>query len=186
MAGRTDRWIVTELTARHRLPCNGQVIAQLHEHYLQHLAVELRADVEGKRVLPGVGRLLDVLADRSDVRLGLLTGNLEAGARAKLEYFNLWRYFSCGAFGDHEPERRRLFEVALARAHDSYGRRFDATDVVVVGDTPFDVDVARSGGARGVAVATGRYDVATLAQSGAHATLPSFDDLEGALAALGL
>jgi phosphoglycolate phosphatase-like HAD superfamily hydrolase len=58
--------------------------------------------------MPGVRSLLDTLHTRSDAFLALLTGNFEAGARVKLEYFGLWRYFRCGAFGDHARERNGL------------------------------------------------------------------------------
>ena len=57
--------------------------------------------------MPGVRELLDALAARDDVYLALLTGNYEGGARIKLEYFDLWRYFRCGAFGDDAPRSQR-------------------------------------------------------------------------------
>ena len=57
--------------------------------------------------MPGVRELLDALAPRDDVYLALLTGNYETGARLKLEYFDLWRYFPCGAFGDEAPRSER-------------------------------------------------------------------------------
>ena len=65
--------------------------------------------------MPGVRELLDALAARDDVYLALLTGNYESGARLKLEYFDLWRYFRCGAFGDDAPDRNGLLPKALAR-----------------------------------------------------------------------
>ena len=65
--------------------------------------------------MPGVRELLDALAPRDDVYLALLTGNYEAGARLKLEYFDLWKYFPCGAFGDDAPHRNVLVPKALAR-----------------------------------------------------------------------
>jgi len=116
----------------------------------------------------------------------LLTGNLEHGARVKLEYFDLWRYFRCGAFGDDAVERNGLFADALARVKKIGGPVFAAADVVIVGDTPLDIAVARAGGARSVGVATGSYDVAALQAAGADAVLVDFSDLAATLAAMGL
>ena len=83
--------------------------------YVRHLAHRAReAGRARKGLMPGVRELLDALAPRDDVYLALLTGNYEAGARLKLEYFDLWRYFSCGAFGDDAPHRNGLVPKALA------------------------------------------------------------------------
>jgi phosphoglycolate phosphatase-like HAD superfamily hydrolase len=186
VAGRTDRWVAVELATRHGRPADEPTVRRIHERYLAHLHLELGRDGPGKGILPGVRRLLDALVTRADVHLALLTGNLEAGARAKLEHFDLWRYFPCGAFGDEEGNRQRLFAVALARVETATGWCFDPATTVVVGDTPLDVDVAVSAGARAVGVATGGYDVQALLASGADAALSSFEDLDAALEAFGL
>jgi phosphoglycolate phosphatase-like HAD superfamily hydrolase len=65
--------------------------------------------------MPGGRDLLDALASRSDVYLALLTGNFAEGARLKLQHFDLWRYFECGAFGDTVHERNEPLADALAR-----------------------------------------------------------------------
>ena len=75
---------------------------------LGYLTRELETPGLRKDIMPGVRELLDALADRDDVYLALLTGNYEAAARVKLEYFDLWRYFACGAFGDEAPDRNGL------------------------------------------------------------------------------
>ncbi len=112
---------------------------------------------------------LDTLAARDDVRLALLTGNLEAGARVKLEYFNLWHYFRCGAFGDDTTDRNALFVQAMQRVEVLEGISPRPADTVVVGDTPFDIQVAITGGARSLAVATGSYGTDALRAAGADA-----------------
>ena len=66
--------------------------------------------------MPGIRELLDTLQQRDDVFLALLTGKLRAGARIKLEHFDLWRYFRCGAFGDDAADRNALVPFALERA----------------------------------------------------------------------
>jgi len=186
LAGRTDRFIAAELAARHGLPADDDTIARMYIRYTAHLEEELQRDGPGKGPLPGVRRTLETLNASDDVTLALLTGNLEAGARIKLEYFDLWRFFCCGAFGNDAQDRRALFAVARSRAEIVTGSAFATSSIVVIGDTPFDVEVARAAGVRAVGVATGQYDRAALVASGADVVLPSFEDLEATLAAFGL
>ena len=116
MAGRTDAWILADAAAAHGIPPDAPDLARFRDAYLRHLAIELeKPGAARKGVMPGVRELLDALAPRDDVYLALLTGNYEAGARLKLEYFDLWRYFPCGAFGDDAPHRNVLVPKALAR-----------------------------------------------------------------------
>ena len=186
MAGRTDAWIVTQAASTHQVPCDAARLARFREAYVRRLAAEVHEPGPRKGIMPGVRSLLDALAERDDTFLALLTGNFEGGARAKLEYFDLWRYFSCGAYGDETLERNALLPMALARVKASGGPAAAPSDVVVVGDTPLDVAVAQAGGVRSVAVATGGYDAATLAAAGADVVLEDFADLAAALVALGL
>jgi phosphoglycolate phosphatase-like HAD superfamily hydrolase len=185
MAGRTDAWILAQAVATHGLSCDVETLRRFRERYLTHLTGEVHQPGPRKGVMPGVRPLLDALSARHDAFLALLTGNVEHGARVKLEYFDLWRYFRCGAFGDAAQERNGLLSTALARVEACGGPSARLSDVVVVGDTPLDVAVARAGGVRSVAVATGSYDVATLGASGADAVLQDFSDLREALEALG-
>ena len=119
------------------------------------------ADVIGDghriEVMPGIPELIRALADRDDALVGLLTGNVEAGARVKLAPTGLWPYFRLGAFGSDHPDRRALPAIACARARALLAREFPFDRVTIIGDTPLDVDCARACGARAVAVATGFY-----------------------------
>jgi len=185
VAGRTDAWIVGEVASRRGLSAGPLERGRFRDRYLQHLAAELEQPGDGvKAVMPGVRRLVDALAARPDVYLALLTGNYERGARAKLEYFDLWRYFPCGAFGDSATNRNHLVAEALDRVKACGGPSVDPHDVVVVGDTPHDVACALASGARAVAVATGGYDVETLEAAGADVVLQDFSDLNRSLAAI--
>lgn len=186
MAGRTDRWIFTELATRHGLPVDSAALSTFTDCYLSHLAREIHEPGPGKGVLPGVTALLDVLAARPDVSLALLTGNIARGARIKLEYFDLWRYFGGGGFGDRALDRTDLFADALADVAARSGETFDPSRVVIVGDTPLDIAVAVATGARSLGVATGRYGVDALREAGADAALPDLGDTHAALAALDL
>jgi phosphoglycolate phosphatase len=174
MAGRTDAWILSDAAAAHGIPPDSPALGRFRDVYLRHLVMELEKPGVRKGVMPGVRELLDALADRDDVYLALLTGNYEAAARIKLEYFDLWRYFPCGAFGDDAPNRNGLLPKAVARIAACGGPLFSAADAVVVGDTPLDVACAAFSGARSIAVATGNHTVDDLRAAGADAV---FEDL---------
>lgn len=186
MAGRTDAWIVAQVAAQRGLPCDDQTLRRVHDTYIAHLEHEIQRDGPQKGVLPGVRSLLEALAPRPDAFLGLLTGNFERGAHIKLQYFDLWRYFRCGAFGDAAQERNGLLQTALARVEACGGPPVGPRDVVIVGDTPLDVAVAVAGGARSLAVATGSYDAETLRASGADVVLENLSDLKSVVRAMGL
>ena len=184
MPGRTDCWILNDAFALHRLPGGADQRSQFHDVYLRHLVIELeRAHVQ-KRVMPGVRPLLDTLSSREDVYLALLTGNFEAAARAKLEYFDLWRYFACGAFGDAAPDRNGLLPKAIAQVTACGGPTVPAADAIIIGDTPLDVACAAASGARSIAVATGRYSVSELAQAGADIVFEDLSDTRRVLDAI--
>ena len=180
VAGRTDRIILTDVVtqAGHR-PDDG-LLERLRDRYIEHLREEI--DRPGrtqnfeslgargglKAVMPGIPELLDTLARRSDVFLGLLTGNFEAGARIKLEHFDLWRYFRCGAFGDDSADRNDLVPFALQRARECGVPELASEHILVVGDTPHDIACARAVGAVAVAVATGGFTAEQLREHGAE------------------
>jgi phosphoglycolate phosphatase-like HAD superfamily hydrolase len=159
-------------------------LASFHGAYLDYLHEEVHRPGPRKGMMPGVRPLLEALNARDDAYLALLTGNVEGGARLKLEYFDLWRYFRCGAFGDVATERSALFAAALARVEACGGPRVPPGEVVIVGDTPHDVAVARAGGGRAVGVATGAYDARALDASGADVVLEDLSDLDASLAAI--
>jgi phosphoglycolate phosphatase-like HAD superfamily hydrolase len=183
LPGRTDAWILSDAATAHGIP--GDDLVRFPEVYLEHLIVELDKPGTGtKGVMPGVPALLDQLAARDDVYLALLTGNYEAAARMKLELFDLWRYFPCGAFGDDAPDRNGLLPKALSRVAACGGPATSARDAIVVGDTPLDVAVAKTGGARSIAVATGNYSVDQLRESGADFVFEDLSDTDAVIAAV--
>ena len=187
MAGRTDAWILSDAAAAHGISEDVPNLARFHQAYVRQLAIELeKPGVARKGLMPGVRELLDVLALRDDVYLALLTGNYEAGARLKLEYFDLWKYFSCGAFGDAAPHRNVLVPKALAAVAASGGPAFMAADALVIGDTPLDVGCAAHAGARSLAVATGSHSVDDLRAAGADAVLKDLSDTDEVLGIIGL
>lgn len=186
MAGRTDAWIVSQMAAEYGFVYNDDLLSRFRDAYTSHLLREIHEPGPRKGVLPGVRHVLDVLTTRTRAHMALLTGNFERGARIKLEYFDLWRYFPSGAFGDTAHDRNSLLGVALTRFQASGGPAVHASEVLVIGDTPLDVAVAVAGGARSLAVATGSYDAEQLEASGADVVLRDLSDVNAALDGMGL
>jgi phosphoglycolate phosphatase-like HAD superfamily hydrolase len=155
-SGKTDPQIVYDLMTVAGFGDNhiAERIAAVFESYVAGLAAELETEI-GHRLLPGVKDLVSRLAEDPRVVVGLVTGNVETGARLKLDHFGLWDRFRVGAFGSDDRERDRLPPIAVERARRLTGRSFVGEEVVVVGDTPADVRCARAAGAIAVAVATG-------------------------------
>lgn len=177
VAGRTDRIILSDTLERAGRPMDEALLGELRDRYVMHLRSEIERPGTGtKGVMPGVRELLDALEGRDDVFLGLLTGNFAAGARIKLEYFDLWRYFRCGAYGDDAADRNALVPFALARARGCGLPEIAPEHILVVGDTPHDVACARAVGAVPVAVATGSFSVAALEATGADVVFPDLSD----------
>jgi phosphoglycolate phosphatase-like HAD superfamily hydrolase len=143
------------------------------EDYARGLVEEI-GDGRNVVTLPGVLSLIERLHGTQDAVLGLLTGNIEEGARIKLTPPGLWSYFSLGAFGSDHMDRRRLPSLAARRAHALLGYQFRPEEVLVIGDTPLDIDCARAFGAVAVAVATGQHSRVALL---AHEPDLLFDDL---------
>lgn len=129
-------------------------IDQLWRVYLGALAANVSS--ERVRVLPGIREVIDALSRRDDVLLALLTGNLEPGARLKLGPTGLVDHFSFGAFGSDSPRREELPPIAVERAAASTGVRFEGRDVVIIGDSIYDVRCGVPHGATTIAVASGK------------------------------
>jgi len=186
--GKTDPTIIAEIAREAGIPA-GDVethYAELQEGYLRALREELAVPNPRRRVLPGVLPLLDLLAARPDVFLGLITGNVEAGARAKLDAFGLNRYFVDGGFSSDHPERSEIARIAHQRLSRRAGFHFPSDRVMVIGDTELDVACARANGFRAIAVDSGWAPRERLEASGPDALLSDLTDAPAVLAAMGL
>lgn len=159
-AGRTDRAIARDLLSLHGIEVNAENWGRLRDGYLRRLPICLRG--RPGKVLPGVGEMLAKLRLRSDVALGLLTGNVRDGAKAKLVHFGLFEHFAFGGFGDLHEDRDHVAAEAFTAAQSHLSRDLMRNQVWVIGDTPFDVRCARAIGAQAVAVATGGHTRAEL------------------------
>jgi len=185
LSAATHATVVAQMAEQHGALFDAMTLRSFHNAYVEHLLREIHEPGPRKGVLPGVREVLEALHGHKDAHLSLLTGNFERGAQIKLEYFDLWRFFRSGAFGDASSDRNSLLGAALARIRREGGPDIDPSNVVVVGDTPLDVAVAVAGGARSLAVATGSYDSKALAASGADVVLQDLSDVKGVLDAMG-
>lgn len=187
-AGMTDSSILPALAEAAEIDAGvfADRTPEVERVYLEALDAEMaRPDLRG-RALPGIGPLLEALAGRDDTRLALLTGNLERGARIKLEPFDLNRYFPTGGFGSDHSERREVARIAHVRSCEHFGDDFAAERVTVIGDTENDVDCAKYNGFRSLAVGCGWGSRESLEAAGPDALLEDLSDLPASLAAIGL
>jgi phosphoglycolate phosphatase-like HAD superfamily hydrolase len=173
-AGRTDRWIIRRIFEKFTVPHTAENFDRYVAGYIAALPAALHNP--RARVLPGARALLAAAATRPDLAQGLLTGNLRAGARAKLSHHALWDYFPFGAFADDAELRNDLGPHALARARAHTGVTLAPDRVWIIGDTPHDITCARAIGARVLAVATGSHSLDTLAAHMPDALLPDLAD----------
>jgi phosphoglycolate phosphatase len=175
--GMTDRAIVRRAAdARRASNCTEREIDAVLERYLARLAESLPS-IADYVVLPGVDALARALASRG-VAVGLGTGNVERGARLKLERSGLNPVLRFGGFGDDAEDRAALLAVGLERARARCGGQLEPGELWIIGDTPKDVTAGKAIGARVLAVATGRYSVDDLRACGADvaaATLAEVD-----------
>ena len=186
--GKTDPQIVKDLLTLAGHPDADARVDTVCRRYVEFLQEELDGAANATRLLPGVADLLSALAPHeagARALVGLLTGNVASGAALKLRSGGVDpARFAVGAYGSDSGRRTDLPAVALGRAAERTGRRFVGADVVIVGDTPADVQCGRSIGARSVGVATGFYDVAALRAAGATHVFESLAETETVLQAL--
>ncbi|NLF67692.1 MAG: HAD hydrolase-like protein [Candidatus Anammoximicrobium sp.] len=171
-SGRTDRGIARDLFQSRQIANSEENWLRFHAAYIRHLREQL--PLRPGRVLPGVVRLLDELAARRHVALGLLTGNVEEAAWLKLQHFGLDHHFAFGGFGERSGERNAVAEDALAAARQALNGGVHPDRLWVIGDTPLDVQCARHIGAQAVAVATGLHDRADLTRAAPDLLLDDF------------
>lgn len=179
MAGRTDRGILEEGASRAGVELSGVDARRFRTRYVLRLSEALAEPVGPNGALPGVHALLEAIAACEAVFPALLTGNCEEGARIKLQHFDLWKFFRCGAYGDDVTARDQLFSMAMERALACGVPAVPSRHVWVVGDTVFDVQCAKAAGARSIAVATGPSDAGTLRSAGADVVLEDLRDTAG-------
>lgn len=153
--------------------------------YVEQLSAELAQDPNAARLCAGIPALLDALEAHDGATLGLLTGNIERGARKKLEAVGIdFGRFRVNAFGCDHAERPQLPGIAQRRAREVMGSDMPGERMVIIGDTPADIHCGRSLGVRAIGVATGRYDVDELSKHDPAAVFVTLEDTDAVVAAI--
>jgi phosphoglycolate phosphatase-like HAD superfamily hydrolase len=182
MGGRTDSWLVSDAFRRWGLADTPETHARFRAEYLPRLASEILVPGTGvKGVMPGVRELLEAAAAHPQIHLALLTGNYREAASIKLRYFDLWNYFSFGAYAEDSADRNLLVPIACERATAHGLPEAARKRVVVVGDTPHDVACAAVAGARSIGVATGGHTREELERAGADVALDDLSETDRVL-----
>ena len=175
--GRTERAITTDVLTLHGIEPAEETIQRLWQELIAAVERDRDALPRGGRALDGAAAALADFAGQDGVVQSLVTGNLPEISRHKLAAFGLDEHLDLevGGYGSLSVHRPDLVPHAVKAASAKHGTEFDA--VVIVGDTPNDVEAALDHGAVAVAVATGRYSAEQLADAGAHTVLPDLADL---------
>lgn len=172
IAGMTDSGIVVSILKKHGVPNTSENVTAFLDTYVRLLALEVPR--RKGSLMPGVLTLLKKLKTRRHLVLALLTGNLQRGAKLKLQHYGVWDFFEFGAFADDHQDRNQLGSFAKIRAKEKHGREFVAGEIDVIGDTPRDILCGKAFDARTVAIATGSWPRQKLAE---HQPDFLFDDL---------
>jgi phosphoglycolate phosphatase-like HAD superfamily hydrolase len=162
-AGRTDVSLVREFFGYHHIAATPENFQRFFERYvfwLDHILAHNQTEI-----CPGVWEFIRTLQSltRPPV-LGLLTGNIRLGAEIKLRHFGLWDVFETGGFADDHEDRDQIAVAAHQRAGRALQRDLRGEEILVIGDTPFDIRCGRAIGAIVLAVATGGATLAELKQ----------------------
>jgi phosphoglycolate phosphatase-like HAD superfamily hydrolase len=153
-AGRTDVSLVREFFGLHNIPATPENFSRFFEQYVFRLDHVLAHNHTA--ICPGVREFISSLESLPQPPvLGLLTGNIRLGAEIKLRHFGLWETFATGGFADDHEERDQIAVAAHKRAVRALKAELRGEEILVIGDTPFDIRCGRAISAKVLAVATG-------------------------------
>jgi len=176
-SGRTDPQI-THMVLRDAGLSASEVETKLDPLWEIYLSGLQRNAVPGRiRALPGIPQLVDALEQHTDVILALLTGNIEGGARLKLGGVGLNDYFPFGAYGSDSADRTELPPIAVRRASEHAGIHISGADVVIIGDSIYDIRCGVPYEATTIAVASGKTPAETLRAENPRHFFESAEDL---------
>lgn len=177
-AGRTDTGLARRIFEAHEHDPSEADLARFFAAYTERL--ERLLGERGGAIFDGVSGFMEELETRPEApALGLLTGNIRRGAEIKLRSFGIWERFRTGAFADDHEDRNEIARVARRRGSEMLGRELVGEEILVIGDTPLDIECGRAIGARVLAVATGQYGVAELRAHQPDWAVRSLGELRG-------
>jgi phosphoglycolate phosphatase len=178
-SGRTDLYIFSEGLRLHGITGGHQThLEEFLRRYHLHLERTL-AERKG-HLMPGFPQLLESLAQRDGMRIGLATGNFSQAAWMKVKHYGIKQYFSGGVFGEASLERSEMVRSGI----EAIATAIAPEEVLVIGDTPHDVSSALDNGHTAVGVATGNFTVDQLRESGARMVFRDFSGWQAAAARL--
>jgi phosphoglycolate phosphatase len=181
--GRTERAITAEVLAAHGIQPDEELVRRVWAALVAASEAMLPTLAGRGLALPGAADALSGLAAQGEVVQSLVTGNLREIAWHKLSAFELHAHldFDLGGYGSLSAHRPDLVAHAVGQAAARHG---EPESVIVVGDTPHDIEAALAHEAVAVAVATGRFSAEELHDAGAHIVLPDLADTTAVLAAV--
>ena len=174
--GKIENEIILEVLVRHGLT-REEVIPRLDEIMKARMDYFLQHEDEGNDTpLPGSTEFLRKLK-KKNIPVGVLTGVAEPFAWRRLERAGLRQFIDFGAFGNLAFRRTDLIPLALQRLN-VLGVKHALTDLVIIGDTPRDIEAAKEIGIPSIGVATGKYTFDELTQTGADLVIPSLVEIQ--------
>lgn len=190
ISGRTDLdnfSIVYSLIKKGKKPTATEM-KKMKAKYLEILPTEVHAVVRCKKydLIPGVEKFLKMLAKDKDVILGLGTGNLEEGAKIKLEPSKLASYFTVGGYGEDGQTREEMLQAAVKRAEKKFKTKLEPDQVYVIGDTHRDICAAKNCGFHSAVLTNGFGDAQKIQRAAAELETKDFNDLTTFCVWLGL
>jgi phosphoglycolate phosphatase len=175
--GALDPWIYREALARMGRADALELHDAFHDEYIAELTLAIASGARRPQMIDGVAGALASFAGVPSYTLGLVTGNYTRAVPLKLGAAGIdHTQFVLGAFGDEAPTRPELVRLAIERWM-ARGGPGDPERVVVIGDTPRDIDCAKKNGCLCIAVATGRHTVQELDGLGADRVVPNLAGL---------
>ncbi|OGI15933.1 hypothetical protein A3K63_01085 [Candidatus Micrarchaeota archaeon RBG_16_49_10] len=183
-SGWTDRGIIFETLKRKGVTreLTEKRLPDIFRNMRNYARMNINRD-DDFRLLPNVKRLLEEL-DRNNVKIGLLTGNLEEVARIKLKKFGVEHHFKAGGFGSYSEKRSELAPVAISQAEERFGVKFQKKDIFIIGDTPCDIEVGKANGLKTISVCTGIFRKSELMRGNPDLILEDFTDSDKFLKAV--
>ena len=184
--GNTDPQIVRDIFAKACVQIDihdaqwQRFTRNLRERYHHHVG----QGTTTVRPLPGAAELVQALSAQADFVPSVVTGNFEVTAQVKLCAAGLASYLKRGAYASDSPHRPDLPSIAKKRWEERAGRRLDAEQCIIVGDTPKDLEAARANQMKCVLVGTGRYPVEELTYWQPDGCLADLTDTDSVMALL--
>ena len=148
-------------------------VSSLVEQYRLAFAALRQSEQHLEPLYPGAREAIDALTARPDIVLGIATGKSQRGVRAVLGRHGLAGRFVTIQTSDDAPSKPHPGMVLAAMRETGVA----AEDTVVVGDTVFDLEMARAAGARAIGVGWGYHPVSALRAAGADAMIAAFAEL---------